>query len=239
MSEPTTNPRIELVRPLIFVLLEDARDLPLVGMASPLGEVVALSVRVSPAPDATLLDALARGAARAVQVSDSLFDSVDYLAVAHTLACTVRFLCAPLGSPPVVVFAGDRGRGAVGPAVAERLSLPHLGAVYAVELSRDHLLVDRQLGPGVQRLRGTPPVVLACVLAPEARAAPAAAPGKAIEPLDLEALHITSQELLHRRRFRPTEGPAPAGRPRVLASVERLTDRLARDGVWPQRRSGK
>ena len=240
MSEPTTNPRIDLVRPLIFVLLEDARDLPLVGMASPLGEVVALSVRVSAAPDATLLDALARGAARAVQVSDSLFDSVDYLAVAHTLACTVRFLCAPLGSPPVVVLTGDRGRGAVGPAVAERLSLPHLGAVYAVELSRDHLLVDRQLGPRVQRLRGTPPVVLACVLAPEARTTPAAAaPSRAIEPLDLEALHITPQELLHRRRFRPTVGPVPAGRPRVLASVERLTDRLARDGVWTQRRSGE
>ena len=238
MSEPTTNPRIGLARPMIFALLEDARDLSLVSLAAGLGEVIALSVRGTSSPDATLLGALARGASRAVQISDPIFDNVDYLAVAHTLACAVRHLCAPLGVPPVVVLAGDRGRGAVGPAVAERLSLPHLGAVYAVELARDHLLVDRQLGATVQRLRGTPPVVLACVLPREAPVPVSASPFVEVELLDLEALHITQQELLHRRRFRPEPGPALPSTPRLFASVDRLADRLARDGVWPHRRSG-
>ena len=237
MSEPTTNPRIELARPMIFALLEDARDLPLLGIAAGLGEVVALSVRGTSSADTTLLDALARGASRAVQVSDPIFDAVDYLAVAHTLACAVRHLCVPHGSPPVVVLAGDRGRGAVGPAVAERLTLPHLGAVYGVELARDHLLVDRQLGASVQRLRGTPPVVLACVLPREAPAPVAATPSVELELLDLDALHITQQELLHRRRFRPEPGAALPSAPRVFASVDRLADRLARDGVWPHRKS--
>ena len=239
MSEPTTNPRIELTRPLIFALLEDARDLSLVAMGRSLGDVIAVSVRASAAHHPTLLDALAHGAARAVQVTDALFENVDYLAVAHTLACTVRVLSAPLGAPPALVLTGDRGRGAVGPAVAERLSIPHLGAVQAVELARDHLLVDRQLGSGVQRLRGTPPVVLACVLPAEPSSAVVVAPSASIEALDLEALHITPQELLHRRRFRPVTGAAPASRPRVLASIDRLVERLARDGVWPQRRSGE
>ncbi|MEO6955037.1 MAG: hypothetical protein ABI321_24770 [Polyangia bacterium] len=238
MSEATTNPRIELTRPMIVALLEDARDLPLVSIGARLGDVVALSVRDNASPDATLLDALTRGASRAVQVSDPIFDSVDYLAVAHTLACAIRHLCERLGAPPVVVLAGDRGRGAVGPAVAERLSLPHLGAVYGVEVARDHLLVDRQLGSSIQRLRGTPPVVLACVLPALTPTARASAPSSTVELLELEALHITQQELLHRRRFRPEPGAAVASAPRVLASVDRLADRLARDGVWPKRKAG-
>jgi len=232
MSEPTTDPRIELRRARVFALLEDERDLGLVPLGVTLGEVVALSA--SATTQATLLDhAIALGASRAVQVVDAAIAEVDYLAVAHVLACAVRHLCEVTSGVPVIVLAGDRGRAAIGPAVAERLALPHLGAVASIESQQDRLLVERHSGPRRQRYRGSPPVVLACHLPASPQAS-----GKAerpVEDLALDTLQITLPELRYRRRFRPEDGPAIPSRALLYGSTDRLDERLQRDGVWSKR----
>lgn len=232
MSEPTTDPRIDLRPTRIFALLEDERDLGLVLVGAPLGEVVALTASAT-SRAALLEQALALGATRAVQVVDAAMAEVDYLAVAHVLACAVRHLCEVGSGPPVIVLAGDRGRGAIGPAVAERLALPHLGAVARVEMQQDRILVERHCGQWRRRYRGSPPIVLACIL-------PTAPPagergGASVEDLGLDTLQITLPELRYRRRFRPESGPPIPCRALLYGSIERLDERLQRDGIWRRR----
>ena len=61
---------------------------------------------------------------------DPGLETTDYLGVAYTLAAAVRAIGDP-SATPTVILAGDRGRGVVGPAVAERLGVPLLGQVIA------------------------------------------------------------------------------------------------------------
>ena len=223
-------------RPLVFALIEDARDLGLLAIASPLGEVVA--VHACAEADAArgneaLLAAGQHGASRAVRISDVVLTGVDYLAVAHVLACAVRHLCEGRPDALVIVLSGDRGRGAVGPAVAERLAVPHLGSVRQIELKEDRLVVDRLCGAELRRYAGVPPIVLACSLPSKLAADDAAKAPLSIEVLTLDTLQITAPELQYRRRFRPAEGGVPRPRPHLVSSVETLGDRLVRDGLWP------
>jgi electron transfer flavoprotein alpha/beta subunit len=220
---------------LAFVLLEDERDLGLVTMATSLGETIALSC--APLDDGARVDTLLRraigaGAKRAVRICDSVLVGADYLATAHVLACAVRHLIDAPGSPSsIVVLAGDRGRGAVGPAVAERLAVAHLGAVRRVSVEGERFLVDRQCGVELRRFVGTAPVVLAVAPVPPSDAA--AASDASLESLSLETLQITAPELQYRRRFRPVVGAGPSPRPHLVSNVEHLVDRLRRDGLWP------
>lgn len=215
----------------VIALIEDARDLALVELARPLGEVIALAAS---APPSAGPDVLARaGAARAVRVTDPVLADVDYLAIAHVLACAVRHLGGARPASSVVVLAGDRGRGAVGPAVAERLTLPHFGAVRRVEVRGEGtLLVDRACGAELRRFAGPPPVVLVCAL-PETDASSGTSPDAQVEQIDLATLRITVPELQYRRRFRPAPGVGPRSRPHVVSNVELLGERLRRDGLWP------
>ena len=219
---------------LTFVLLEDERDLGLVTLAAPLRETIALGcapLDESERVDALLRRAVAAGATRAIRIVDPVIAGVDYLAIAHVLACAVRHLIEGAGSPSrIVVLAGDRGRGAVGPAVAERLAITHLGAVQKVALDGERVLADRRCGAELRRFVGTAPVVLAIAPIPPCHAA---AGDATIEALSLETLQITAPELQYRRRFRPTVGAGPMPRPHLVSNIEHLGDRLRRDGLWP------
>jgi electron transfer flavoprotein alpha/beta subunit len=226
---------------MIFALIEDARDLPLVSIGRGLGEVFALSVGPPPDADDPLARALALGATRAARVWEPALAGVDYLGIAHVLACAVRQLAertAPADGTavvvPVVVLAADRGRGAIGPALAERLAVPHLGAVHGIEIADGQIVVERLCGDELRRFCGSPPAVLVCAVdAVHVVAATAATDGRQVERLDLAMLQITAPELLYRRRFRPTAGATSMRRPHVVSNVEVLSDRLARDGLWP------
>ncbi|HUQ06447.1 MAG TPA: hypothetical protein VM261_28280 [Kofleriaceae bacterium] len=225
--------------PLVFALLDEPDDLPLVGIGRALGELIAVSARPLPAAAATdelLVGACARGAARAVRIADPVLAGVDYLATAHVLACAVRYLCEVRSDAPIVVLVGDRGRGAVGPAVAERLAVPHLGGVRQVALADGKLIIDRVCGADVRRVSGPPPVVLACVAsaAPSMPVEQTGAPAQ-VERVELETLQITAPELQYRQRFAPVHGAGPHARPYVVANVEHLCERLERDGLWPLR----
>jgi electron transfer flavoprotein alpha/beta subunit len=227
-------------RPVVFVLLEDERDLALVPAAVPLGDVVALSCAAAvegERVDALLQRAASLGAGRQVRVVDPVILGVDYLAIAHVLACAVRHLSESRSDSPVLVLAGDRGRGAVGPAVAERLAVPHLSAVRAARFERDRLLVERVGGADMRRYLGAPPVVLDWAL-PPGPPSPAASDAQreakpSVETLSLDTLQITAPELQYRRRFRPQGGAGPRSRPHLVSNVESLGDRLTRDGLWP------
>jgi electron transfer flavoprotein alpha subunit len=222
----------------VVALLEDERDLRLLPIASALGDTTVLTVAAPGGrarAEATLAHAMHAGAQAAVILVDPILENVDYLAVAHVLACAVRHICDSKPDASLVLFAGDRGRGAVGPAVAERLSMPHLGAVVAVEARDASLCVTRRHGATLRSYSGTPPVLLACAL-------PAIAPNSLVDSpattatmlsLDLETLKITTPELQYRRHFRPAAGVGPSPRPHLVSNVEMLSERLMRDGLWP------
>jgi electron transfer flavoprotein alpha/beta subunit len=225
----------------VVALLEDERDLGVVPIARTLGAVTAIAATAPasrPRAEAALRQALAAGAERAVLVVDPALEAVDYLAIAHVLACAIRRMCEAAPEGAVVIFAGDRGRGAVGPAVAERLSMPHLAGVVAVERRDAEVRVTRHRGHELRTYHGVPPVLLACTLGATPSEA-AASSDAAITALDLTALQVSVHELQHRRHFRPSAGVGPSPRPHVVASVEVLSERLARDGLWPLPREGK
>jgi hypothetical protein len=222
-------------RAAFYVLLEDERDLGLVDLAASHGDVTALSCAAASEQtrmDVLLRDAAARGARRLARIADPVLAGVDYLAVAHVLACAVRHLAEASPDTPAVLIAGDRGRGAVGAAVAERLSLPHVGAVRRIGVDGTRVIADRLCGAELRRYSAPAPVVLVCVPPPASPAdgVPVEAP---IESLSLEALHITAPELQYRRRFRPVLGAGPPSRPHLVSNIEHLGDRLLRDGLWP------
>lgn len=98
------------------------------------GSVTAISMGPMQAMDA-LRDALARGADRAILLSDERFAGADTLATAYTLASAIR----KLGAFDLIICGektidGDTGQ--VGPEVAEFLGIPH--AAYVEEIRQMH-----------------------------------------------------------------------------------------------------
>lgn len=91
------------------------------------GSVTAISMGPMQAIDA-LRDALARGADKAILLSDEMFAGADTLATAYTLASAIR----KLGVFDLIICGektidGDTGQ--VGPEVAELLGIPHVAYV--------------------------------------------------------------------------------------------------------------
>jgi len=193
---------------------------------------VALSTRVTvlavgPAEreDASLRHAVGRGAERAVRVWDPGLDGVDYHATAQVLAAATRKLGFDL------VLAGDRsddeGDGAVGPAVAEALGVPHLTAAIDVGLDGDAARATRR-DSGLERtLRVKLPAVVTVASSPAAPAAPSRA-GR-FATLDLGDLGIHASELRPRLHCQGTASQVAAPAPILAERPDELIARLARD----------
>jgi electron transfer flavoprotein alpha/beta subunit len=148
----------------VLVLLDEHDDAALrLGLA--LGPVTALRAG-PPEDDALLQRALRAGATRAVRLWDPVLAETDYLGLATALAAAARSLGRRL------VIAGDGAEGAVGPALADRLDLPHLSGVLGAAWHTPEggaegdrrLEVERRTTAGRQRLRGPAEAVL-CVAA--------------------------------------------------------------------------
>ncbi len=109
------------------------------------GEVIVISMAPPNALNA-LRDAIARGADRAILVSDKVFAGADTLATATTLAAAIR----KLGSFDLVICGeksvdGDTGQ--VGPEVAELLDIPHASyVVRIVDVSHEVIKVVSDFG---------------------------------------------------------------------------------------------
>ncbi|MCH8252400.1 MAG: electron transfer flavoprotein subunit beta/FixA family protein, partial [Planctomycetes bacterium] len=99
-------------------------------------EIVALSLGPDKAAE-VLRVALAMGADRAIHVNDPKFESYNELFAAYVIAETIKKEAEPFD----LILCGknniDLDSGAVGPAIAEFLDLPNVGATTALEVSED------------------------------------------------------------------------------------------------------
>jgi len=218
------------------VLLHAVEDLAALRLGATLAETTV--VAVAPAGDAAealLSRARDDGAARTVRLWDESLAATDYLGVAYALSAMVRTAVGDLAAQPTVILCGDRGRGAVGAAVAERLQVPHLSDVIGAQLVDGRVVARRRAGAVVRLYAARPPVVL-CVSAtagalPKPEAAGWTAAAGSTEDWTLEKVGLTPAELSYRKRFRPHPSPGPNATPRVFADVPSLLERLRSDGL--------
>ncbi len=113
---------------------------------SDVSEIVALTLGPEKASE-SLRVALAMGADVGIHINDAKFESNDEVFAAHAIAEAVK----KSGGTFDLILCGkyniDLDAGAVGPAVAEFLDLPHVGAVTALEVTPDgkHFTARRRI----------------------------------------------------------------------------------------------
>lgn len=111
-----------------------------------LGGYVTVISMGPPQAESSLRDALARGADRAILLTDKRFAGADTFATSYTLATAIR----KLGRFDLIICGektvdGDTGQ--VGPEVAEHLNIPHVAYVCEIKSATfDRLLVVSDMG---------------------------------------------------------------------------------------------
>jgi electron transfer flavoprotein alpha/beta subunit len=223
----------------VVVLLRVPDDLVALKVGVSLGDTIALTL-APPGGEGEKLLAEARlaGAVRTIRLWDEALATTDYLGIAYALAATVRAALGDLSNPPAAILCGDRGRSAVGAAVAERLGLPHLASVVGCGKMGERVVARRRAGGRVRLYAASPPLVL-CVSdasvvdagATEAAGWASAAADAKDEVWSLAQAGLQPHELAYRKRFRaqPLKGPVSA--PRVFTDARKLAERLKRDGL--------
>ncbi|MDL2298384.1 electron transfer flavoprotein subunit beta/FixA family protein [Synergistaceae bacterium OttesenSCG-928-D05] len=126
------------------------------------GSVSVLSMGI-PATERLLRDAVARGADRALLLSDRAFAGADTLATSYTLSLGIRRLGAF-----DLIFCGkmavDGDTAQIGPELAETLGIPHVTDVTEIlELGEKEIKVRRATDEGYEILKVTLPALL-CVV---------------------------------------------------------------------------
>jgi electron transfer flavoprotein alpha/beta subunit len=220
----------------VVALVKRAADVALVRAAAALGETTAIAVGAEGEVLPVLSAARAAGAARVVRLWDPGLETTDYLGVAYTLAAAVKTLGDPAATA-TVILAGDRGRGVVGPAVAERLGVPLLGQVLAVAID-DGKLVAKRRGREVVRNYAAALPALACLLVDEAATA-AATPADAtpagdvdkVESWTLSNVGLSAAELSYRKHFATRPAVGPRHQPRRFPDVAALVAQLRAEGL--------
>lgn len=212
-------------------LVHRKEDLALVPHAAAIGETLVVAAAPAGEPADRLFGAArALGAGRLVRVWDESLEATDYLGVAYTLAATVRAALGDLTEAGAVILCGDAGHGAVGPAVAERLGLPHLGGVIGLSVDGGRVVVRRREGAVAKLYAAAAPMVL-CMR----QAAPPPEQTATAEPevWAIGRAGLTAAELLPRRRFRAQPAPGPEASPRRFDDAAALARRLRDDGLVP------
>ncbi len=107
------------------------------------GEVTVISMG-PPSAENSLRDAMARGADRAVLLTDLAFSGSDTLATSYTLVSAVR----KLGNYDLIICGektvdGDTGQ--VGPEMAEHLGIPHVSYVSRLDVNDGKLVVTADM----------------------------------------------------------------------------------------------
>lgn len=111
------------------------------------GTVTAITVGADDS-DSTLRKCMARGADKAIRMTDPKFEGSDGYAVAkilHSAIKTLHFDLILLGTQ-----AGDDGSGMVGPILAELLKIPHVTMVKKIEFGSGVIKVNRELEGGLE-----------------------------------------------------------------------------------------
>jgi len=122
------------------------------------GEIVVLSAG-EPGAQASLRQALAMGADRAIHIQDSGFATADPLTRARALAAAIR------DESPDLIFTGKTGvgddEGQVGPMLAELLDRPHAGGVSVLALAGNRFTAHRDIEGAVEIVEGELPALIA------------------------------------------------------------------------------
>ncbi len=111
-----------------------------------LGGTITVVSMGPPQAESALGDALARGADRAILLTDKKFGGADTLATSYTLASAIR----KLGNFDIIICGektvdGDTGQ--VGPEVAEHLGIPHIAYVSEIkECEKEGFVVVSEMG---------------------------------------------------------------------------------------------
>ena len=144
-----------VVSPFDEFALEEALLIKESGGAS---EVVVLGAGDDGA-QASLRQALAMGADRAIHASDPSFATADPLSRARVLAAAIR------EEAPELVFTGKIGvgddEGQVGPMLGELLDRPHAGGVDKLSLADGRFTAHRGIEGAVEIIEGELPAVIA------------------------------------------------------------------------------
>jgi len=113
------------------------------------GTVTAITVGPEDA-DSTLRKCLARGADKAIRLTDPKFEGSDSFAIAKILHKAIKDL--PFNLVFTGALAGDDGYTAVGPILAELLGIPHAAMVKKIELNEETAKVNRELEGGLEEI---------------------------------------------------------------------------------------
>jgi len=111
------------------------------------GTVTALTIGADDS-DTTLRKCLARGADKAIRLTDAKFSGSDAYATAKILHSAIKTL--PFNLILTGMQAGDDGQAAVGPVLAQMLNIPHATMVKKIELITDTAKVNRELEGGLE-----------------------------------------------------------------------------------------
>jgi electron transfer flavoprotein beta subunit len=111
------------------------------------GTVTAMTVGAEDS-DSTLRKCLARGADKAIRLTDPKFEGSDSYAIAkilHSAIKTLHFDIILCG-----VQSGDSGYAMVGPILAEMLNVPHATMAKKIELAQGSAKINRELEGGLE-----------------------------------------------------------------------------------------
>jgi electron transfer flavoprotein beta subunit len=113
------------------------------------GTVTAVTVGSKDA-DSTLRKCLARGADKAIRLTDAKFEGSDSFAIAKILRSVIKGLSSDLILTGAL--AGDDGYTMVGPILAEMLEITHATMVKKIELGEGVAKVNRELEGGLEEI---------------------------------------------------------------------------------------
>lgn len=128
---------------------------------SDVSEVVAITLGPDKAAEA-LRVALAMGADSGIHLNDPKFESMNELFAAFVIAEAIKKEETPFDLIVTGKYTTDLDAGAVGPALAEYLEMPHVAAVTGLDIAEDgkHFSVRRRIEGAEEVVEGELPAVL-------------------------------------------------------------------------------
>ncbi|MBT8492060.1 MAG: hypothetical protein KJO07_03285 [Deltaproteobacteria bacterium] len=170
------------------------------GLAGSTGTVTVCTVGRARREEKALQLALKGYANRAIRVSDSGADRLDYLGVARVLTKVAQRLETACDA----VVCGDRSEdglsGAVGPALAELMGLPHLSGIVDLELDGG-VLASVRLDSRLLKFRVPLPAVLCIRDCSDQLPDAAGDPDGSVETLSFRDLELGTKDLAPRTRL--------------------------------------
>ena len=128
-------------------------------------DVKVIVLSMGPAPTESMLrECLAMGADEAVLISAREFGGADTYATSSTITAAIRKIGVEEGD---IVFCGrqaiDGDTAQVGPPIAEKLDIPQVTYVTAIDYQNGQLTVRRELEDGYMTIKVKTPCLLTCI----------------------------------------------------------------------------